>query len=763
MAEFEVIGKRIPNIRAGPKGLGQAIYTDDIKLPNMLFGKVLRSPYPHAKILNIDISRASALTGVKAIITGADIPRVKTGTIPTRADMYIVAIEKARHMGEAVAAVAANDEDTALEALELIKVEYEPLPALFDPEEAIKPSAPKIHEEAENNISARFSKSYGDVEKGFRESDYIREDTFRTAPINHAPLEPHGAVALWHGAGSLTIWMDTQAPFLIQKGLSRAVGLPEDRIRVVKTETGGGFGGKIEVMAHHFASAYLSKLTGRPVKIILNREEVFLSTRQRHPVILTVRTGVKRNGTLISQELKALADGGAYMSTGPMMLTIICYQAMLPYILPNYKYEGLRVYTNKPVGGAMQGHGVPQMRFAIDSQMDIIARELGIDPIDMRLKNAIYPGYQHPAHSINSCGFKEAIEEVSKALRWKERIGKLAPGHGLGIACSSFVSGVKVFPHSGGSITIQINSDAGVNVLSGAADIGQGTDTVTCQMVAEEMGVKMEDIRLTAADTAVTPLDQGSFSSGVTFRVGNAAILAAREVKRQLREIVAPHLETSPEELEFRKGRVFIRGHEDKGIDFAQAVRIYRYANKPMPLVGRGNYVLDTDDVVTMTRQGGRQSPAYSFMCQGTEIKVDKETGEVKVLKIITGHDCGRIINPINVEGQLDGAVSKGIGMAFYEDLPHKDGKCLSTTFLDYLMPTSMDHPSEASLKSVETNEPLGPFGAKESGEGNLVGVSPAIANALYDAVGVRITDLPITPDKIKKALEEKKPDKKAL
>lgn len=755
MAEFEVIGKRIPNIRSGPKASGQAVYTDDIELPNMLYGKVLRSPLPHARILNIDTSRAKALPGVKAVVTGTDTPSVKLGAVPTQNDQYAMAREKVRHIGEGVAAVAAVDEDTAEEALELIRVDYEPLPPVLDPEEAIKPGAPLVHEEAANNISAHFVKSYGDVEKGFRESEYIRVDTYRTAPVAHAPMEPQGCVAQWDSNGSLTIWMDTQTPFLGQRSFAKLFGLPDDRVRLIKTETGGAFGGKGELLAHHFASAYFARITGRPVKMILNREEVFISTRQRHPVILTVKTGVKKDGTLMAQELKVLADGGAYMSTGPLMLTIICFQAALPYVLPNFSYDGKRAYTNKPTGGPMQGHGVPQLRFAVDSQLDIIARELGIDPVDIRLKNAIYTGYRHPAHQVNSCGFKETVEEVARALRWKERRGKLPPGHGMGIAGSAFVSGIKMMPNLGGSITVQVNADAGVNIFSGGADIGQGTDTVICQFVAEELGVRMEDIRITSADTAITPFDQGSFSSGVTLRLGNAALQAAKEAKKQILEAIAPHLETRPEELESRGGRIFVKGQREKGMDFAKAIKIYRYAGKPLPIIGRGTCVLDTDDNVTLITRGGRQSPAYSFMCQGAEVKVDKETGQVQVLNIVTSHDPWRVINPINVEGQLEGAVSKGIGMAFYEDLPHKDGQYLSASFVDYFMPTSLDHPAEFPFKSIETNEPAGPYGAKESGEGNLVSVSPAIANAIYDAVGLRLTELPLTPDRVKKGLEE--------
>jgi len=757
MPDFAVVGKRIVNIRSGPKAVGQAVYTDDMKFPNMLYAAVLRSPFPHARILSIDTSRAEALPGVKGVVTGKNVPKIRVGALPTQSDRTVMAIDKVRHVGEAVAAVAAIDDEIAEEALGLIRVEYEALPAVFDPEEAIKPGAPRVHDEVADNVSFKFIKSYGDVEKGFRESDYVRQDTFRTAPIPHAPMEPHGVISQWNTDGTLTVWIDIQMPFLIQRAFARVFNLPEDRVRIIKTETGGGFGGKGEFLAHYYASTYFAKLTGKPVKAIMTREEVFVNTSQRHPVNITLKTGVKKDGALVSQHVRYLADGGAYMSTGPLALAIAYYMGMLPYVLPNYSYEGIRAYTNKTNSGPMQGHAVPQLRWAIESQLDQIAEEIGIDPLVIRRKNAVYPGYKHPVHVYGSCGFKETIDEVEKSLAWSDRKGKLPAGHGIGVACSSFVSGIKMLSHFGGSIVIQINSDAGVNILSGAADIGQGTDTVIGQIVAEVLGVTMDSIRVIAADTAITPMDQGTFSSGVTLRVGNAAIIAAREVKKQLLEVVAPNLETSPDQLEFRGGKIFVRGRPEKSISFFQAVRIYRYADKSMPIVGKGNYVPDVADVATMIREGGTHSPAYSFMCQGAEVKVDRETGDVKVLKLITGHDCGRVINPINVEGQLDGAVSKGVGMAFFEDQPHKDGSYLNNNFLDFLMPTSLDHPDEIPLKSIETDEPNGPFGAKESGEGNLIGVSPAIANAIYDAVGVRINDLPITPDKVKKALDSKK------
>jgi len=761
MGEFEVIGKPVPKVDATGKVLGQTQYVDDIKLPNMLYGKILRSPYPHARILHIDASRAKSLPGVKAVITGEDIPKVKFGGVPLAADQYALAVEKVRHVGEAVAAVAAVDEDTAEEALRLIRVEYEPLPAVFDPIEAMQPGAPLVHDEVKDNICARLIKTFGDVERGFREADYIREDTLRTAPNNHAPLEPHGAVSLYHPDGSLTTWTSTQIPFFLRRTLAKTLGLSESKVRVIKTAVGGGFGGKVEMFAHNFASAFLSMLTGRPVKIILDREEVFLSTRQRHPMVLTIRTGAKKDGTLVAQWFRLVADGGAYNSTAPLLVTISAYLLMIPYIIPNLSYEGYRVYTNKPVGGPMRGHGIPQVRFAVESHLDMLAEDLGIDPVDLRLKNAIYAGYDHPAkYRINTCGFKEAIERVAAELNWRERRGKLPRGRGLGLACSAFPCGVKNMSHVGSGVIIEINIEGGVNILSGAADIGQGTDTVVCQIVAEELGVGMEDITITAADTATTPLDAGTFGSGVTFRVGNAAIAAARDVKRQLLEVVAPHLGAPPEEIEFRGGRVYVKGDPERGIDFKEAVRLYRYADNPMPLVGRGFYMPDSVEPSLLLKQEGNFSVAYTFMAQGAEVEVDEETGEVRVLKVVTAHDCGRVINPLNVEGQIEGAVAGGVGMALFEDIPQEEGRYLNANFLDYPMPTSLDVPGEMVSIPIETVEPLGPFGAKESGEGNLVATPPAIANAIYNAVGARITDLPITPDKVKKALEAKREGK---
>jgi 4-hydroxybenzoyl-CoA reductase subunit alpha len=751
MPEYAVIGKPVPKVDAADKALGRSQYIADMSFPNMLYGKILRSPYPHARVLNVDLSKALALPGVKAAITGKDLLGVKYGIVPFAADETGLAIDKVRHIGDSVAAVAAIDEETAEEALSLIRVDYEELPAVFDPEEAMQPGAPKIHE-VENNISARLVKNFGDVEKGFQESYLVREDRYRTQPNNHAPIEPHGCISVYDPAGKLTIWCSTQIPFFLRRNLAKTMGMPERQVRVIKTVVGGGFGQKIDMFASDLCSAMLSKITGRPVKITISREEVFLSTRQRHPMIINIKTGTRRDGTLLAQQVRLIADGGGYNSTAPLVVTLSGYFLMIPYILENLRYEAMHVYTNKPVGGAMRGHGIPQVRFAVESHLDALAEELGIDPVELRMRNALYVGYAHPAqYRINTCGFKDAIAAVAEGLDWKAKKGR-----GVGIAGSAFPCGVKNMSHIGAGAVVEINIDGGVNILSGASDIGQGTETVLCQIAAEELGVRYEDVRITAADTGITPLDAGTFGSGVTFRAGNAMRQAAADAKRQLQEVVADKLEANPEDLVFQDGRIYVKGSPERGMAFTEAVKAYRYLDKPMPIVGRGFYMPDAKEPTTLLKEDGNFSVAYTFLAQGAEVEVDQETGQVEIKRIVTGHDCGYMLNPLNVEGQLEGSVVGGSGMAFYEDLPHERGEYLNPNFLDYKLPTSLDIPQEIVSIPIETFEPLGPFGAKESGEGNQVATAPAIANAVYDATGVRISELPITPEKVVKGLEAK-------
>ncbi|MDP2727512.1 MAG: molybdopterin-dependent oxidoreductase, partial [Dehalococcoidia bacterium] len=444
---------------------------------------------------------------------------------------------------------------------------------------------------------------------------------------------------------------------------------------------------------------------------------------------------------------------GGYNSTAPLVITLSGYFLMIPYMLKNLRYEGAHVYTNKPVGGAMRGHGIPQARFAVESNLDSLARDLGMDPVDLRLKNAIYVGYAHPAqYRINTCGFKDALVEAAAKMGWKEKKGK-----GVGIAGSSFPCGVNNMSHIGAGAVVEVNIAGGVNIFSGAADIGQGTETVLAQIAAEELGVKYENVRITAADTGLTPLDAGTFGSGVTFRAGNAMRRAAADARRQLQEVVADKFEANPDDIVLRDDRVYVKGSPERSIAFTEAVKYYRYLDKPMPIIGRGFYMPDAAEPTTLLKENGNFSVAYTFMAQAAEVKIDRETGQVELETMATAHDCGFMLNPLNVEGQLEGSVAGGVGMALFEDQPHVDGAYLNPNFIDYKLPTTLDIPKKIISVPIETFEPLGPFGAKESGEGNQVATAPAVANAVYDAIGVQIKELPLTPERVLKALNESK------
>ncbi len=489
--ELNVVGTRVPMLDAAQKVKGTALFTDDLILPGMLHGKVLRSPLPHAKILHIDTSRAERLPGVKGVVTGRDIPDRMYGIVPKAKDEHALAREKVRYIGDDVAAVCAIDPEIAEEALELITVDYEELPAVFDPLEARKEGAPLIHDGVANNTSFFIKKEFGNVEKAFAECDEIFEHSFYSQAVNHAPLEPHAALAQFDPLnGNLTVWSSTQIPYFLRRNLSNTLQIAESKVRIIKPKVGGGFGQKIDMFAKDFCAAWFAIQLGKPVKFVYDREEIFISTRQRHPMYITVRTGVKKDGKILAQKFQAFADGGAYNSTAPTMMALSCFFLMIPYHVPNLIYEGSHVYTNKPVGGAMRGHGIPQARFAVERQLDIIADRIGVDPAEIRIKNSIHAGEPHPAgFIINTCGFAESVRKAADAIGWKEKRGKLPRGRGVGLAGASFPSGVSNMSHISSGAVVQLGRDGAVNVLTGAADIGQGAETVIGQIVAEELGV----------------------------------------------------------------------------------------------------------------------------------------------------------------------------------------------------------------------------------------------------------------------------------
>jgi 4-hydroxybenzoyl-CoA reductase subunit alpha len=755
--ELNVVGTRVPMLDAAQKVKGAALFTDDLVLSGMLYGKVLRSPVPHARILHIDTSRAEKLPGVKGVVTGRDIPDRMYGIVPKAKDEHALARNKVRYIGDDVAAVCAIDPEIAEEALELITVDYEKLPAVFDPLEARKEGAPLIHEGVKKNTSFFIKKEFGNVEKAFAECDDIFEHSFYSQAVNHAPLEPHAALAQFDPLnGELTVWSSTQIPYFLRRNLSNTLQLAESKVRVIKPKVGGGFGQKIDLFAKDFCAAWFAIHLGKPVKFVYEREEIFISTRQRHPMHITIKTGVKKDGTILAQKFQAFADGGAYNSTAPTMIALSCFFLMIPYHVPNLIYEGSHIYTNKPVGGAMRGHGIPQARFAVERQLDIIADRIGVDPADIRIKNSIHAGAPHPAgFVINTCGFSESVKKAAAAIGWKEKRGKLPLGRGVGLAGASFPSGVSNMSHISSGAVVQLGRDGAVNVLTGAADIGQGAETVIGQIVAEELGVPIEDIRVTAADTGITPLDPGTFGSGVTVRAGNAARLAAISAKQKLLKFVAEKLEANAADLVAKNRKIFVKGSPDRGLTLAEALKGYQYADLPMPIVGRGSWMAPASEPTTLFKEDGNFAPNYSFMTQAAEVEVDLHTGKVKLLKMVTAHDCGRPINPMLVEGQLEGSVVGGMGQALYEDVIVEKGQVMNPSFLDYGFPTFLEMPEIEAIE-VETDDPIGPFGAKEAGEGTQLSPAPAIVNAVYDAIGVDFMALPITPEKILAALKEK-------
>ncbi|NNF98832.1 MAG: molybdopterin-dependent oxidoreductase [Desulfobacteraceae bacterium] len=753
MEDNTIIGKDIPRTDGRVKATGEAIYTDDIKLPGMLHGKLLRSPVAHARIVNIDVRKARALPGVKCIITGADTPKIKFGNwrlFPATQDEFPLAVDRVRFIGDEVAAVAAIDRETAREALELIKVEYEELPAVFDVDSATAKGAPVLHENSPSNISIDRKIQYGDIEKGFAESDYMHEDVFTVHAVSHAYLEPCSSVAQADIDGRITLWTSTQTPYIVQCLLAATLGLRENDVRVIKPYVGGGFGGKMELRPWEFCAAFMARKTGRPVKFTLTREEELACGRRRHAMKLHSKVGFKKDGTLVAKDLKILLDGGAYNSMGPTA-TFLCgnFGAML-YRYPNYRFFGQHVYTNKPPAGAMRGFGAPQSLFAAETQMNIAAKELGIDPIDIRIKNAMVTGDEIPdVATISSCGFIESLEEVAKMCDWKKKRKNLKNGKGLGVGCYSFISGGVFnwfntqYPFS--SAEIRAFADGTVHLLTMASDIGQGSDTALKQILAEELGLKMADIRLTAADTAMTPqADLGTWGSRVTLMAGNAVIDAARKIKEQLFGAVSAKFNLNVIfDMECRDGRVHAAGKPDRGMSFGDAVAFVQKTNRGEPLVARGSYT---------PRGKGLVSPAFSFGAQVAEVDVDKETGNVKVNKMWTAHDCGTVLNHMAVEGQLEGSIQMGLGYALSEQFVMDNGRTLNTTFLDYKMPHAMDMPPGESA-CIETYEPEGPMGAKEAGEGLASPTAPAIAEAVFHATGYRCKDLPITPEKILKGL----------
>jgi len=758
--EFQIIGRPQRKVDGLAKATGTAVYTDDIQLPGMLHAKTLRSPHPHARIVAIDTSRARALPGVHAVITGRDLP-IKYGVIPWTPDENALAVDKVRFIGDEVAAVAAVDEDTANAALALIDVEYAVLPTFLDPRVSLAEGhlAP-IHEGKKgDNVSKHVQLEFGDVDGALASADVVLEGEYRFHGTTHGAIEPHCAVARADADGNLTLWSATQITHYVHRALSSVLELAPERIRVIQPCLGGAFGGKSDPFSLEFCVAKLALLTGRPVKMLWTREEVFYAHRGRHPMQLTYRTGAKRDGTITAVDAKILIDGGSYSSFG---LVTTYYSGQLltgPYAFPNYRFDSTRVFTNKPPCGPKRGHGSVQPRFAFEVQLDELATALALDPIEMRRKNFLGEHTRTVnGQRVTSNGFLECLDIVERASGWKERYGKLPRGRGLGVAGSMYITGTNypIYPNDMPQAGIQLKADRSglVTVFTGGNDIGQGSNTIVAAIVAEELGMEVRNVRVVAADTDLCPVDLGAYSSRVTFMVGNATIDAARKLRKQVVAALAEKWEVAPERVRLMGGKAFDLEDSTRVVPTREAFQIAEVRFDTLGATGSYNTPTLGGDY-----RGGSigASPAYSFTAHVVEVQVDEETGRVTVEKLWCAHDCGRALNPTLVSGQIEGSCYMGIAEALLEDHDvNRFGLHAGPSLLDYRMPTALDTP-EIEAFIVESLDPEGPYGAKEAGEGPLHSSIPALANALYDAVGIRLRELPFTPGKVLRALREQR------
>ncbi len=762
MSDGGIVGKRGRRNDLLRKVRGEVRYTDDLKLPRMLHAKLVRCPHPHARIVSIDAGPALAIDGVVAVITGKDMPR-RFGIIPWTPDEYPLALDTARFAGDAVAAIAALDERTADEATRAIRIEYEVLPHALDLDTAERRPEIGLGASGKDNVSKRVDLAFGDVEQAERESDVVLEGEYHFEGTAHAPIETHCAIGQYDTDGRLTVWSTTQVPHYLHRELSRVLALSPALIRVVQPPVGGAFGGKSEPFALEFAAAKLSMVTGRPVKILYTREEEFYAHRGRHPMAMRYRVGAKKDGSLQFVDAQTRIDGGSYSSFG-LVTTYYSGQLLtLPSFAPSYRFSSTRYFTNKPPCGPKRGHGSVQPRFAFESMLDRIAERVAVDPIELRRKNAVQEGATLNGFRITSNGYLECLARVEAASGWKERRGKLGYGRGLGIASSAYISGTNypIYPNEMPQSAVQLKVDRSgvVTVFNGASEIGQGTDTLLATIVADELGLDLAAVRVVSADTDLCPVDLGAYSSRGTFMNGNAALMAAREIRAKLVGAVAEKLGVHPRDVFVSRGSLVVVGREGEAIPVTEAIQLAEAKHgtlgatgwyKSPPKLG-GDY------------RGGTigASPAYSFTAHVAEVEVDPKTGVVTVVRVFCAHDCGRAICPTLVDGQIEGSVYMGVAEALLEEhVVDKRGLHRGPNLLDYRIPTSLDVPDIVSL-IVESHDPEGPLGAKEAGEGPLHSSIPAVANAIYDAVGVRLDRLPFSPGRVLAAMRAKESERR--
>ena len=751
-----IAGQPTPLVDGIEKVTGKADYTADLDTSGSLTGRILRSPSSHARIVRIDTSKAEALEGVAAIVTGADCPHT-FGVIPIAMNEFPMARDKVRYRGEPIAAVAARDARTAARALELIEIELEELPACYTVDQARAPDATLLHDDKAGNIEREVHHEFGDVSAGFSEADLVCEEKYSCAEVNHAQMEPHAALAEYDSERDrLTFHSVTQVPFYVHLTLARCLEMDTSRIRVVKPFVGGGFGARTETLNFEIITAILAREARGKVMMRLSREESFITHRGRPDHEVTLKIGMSGKGRITAVQCQVLQRGGAYAGYG--LVTILYAGALLHgiYDIPSVKYDGYRIYANLPPCGAMRGHGTVDVRHAFEQLTDRMARKLGLDPFEVRRRNLL----KSPTRTlndlmVNSYGLPECLDKVEAASGWKKRHGKLPFGRGLGMAGSHYVSGAAKPVHWTGEphavVTLKLDFDGGITALTGASDIGQGSTTMVALAAAEVLGVDLSRIRVVCNDSAITPKDNGSYSSRVTFMVGNAAIEAARNLRDVLVKAAAAKLDADAEDIECVGETFSVRGSGQSVLSFGEVVQAALAEDGT--ITTKGTFTCPPEAQGGKHRGGAVGSTmGFSYAAQVVEVSVDVDTGQITVDKVWAALDCGFAINPLAVEGQIEGSVWMGMGQALSEETHYVEGLPVHANFLDYRVPTIVESP-DIEVHIVESNDPLGPFGAKEAGEGALSGFPPALANAVADAVGLDLNFLPLTPDRVQQAL----------
>lgn len=755
-AAHEVVGRSLRRVDADEKVTGKAAYAYDMALPGMVYGEILRSPVAHARITRVDTATARELPGVLAVLTQADMPPARFGAFTQ--DETALADGVVRYVGEGVAAVIATDEDAARAALDLIEVEYDPLPAVVDPEAAMAEGAPQLHAGAERNIVAHNRVIGGDIDKGFAEADVVYEDRFATSRQCHVCLEPHAVVADWDASGKVTAWMSSQSTFFDRFGLMGIFGLPANKIRIICPYLGGGFGSKSEPHSIYIVAIQAARLTGRPVKMFHSRDEEFTSSRTRHPEVLYLKTGLKRDGTITARQARVILNNGAYTSYGPGVSVTQSMLGGAVYKIPHYRYDGYTVYTNTPIGGAFRGFGSPQFTFAAEIHTDMLAERLGMDPVEFRMKNLSEPGdVAVSGPRLTTCGIRACLTEAAKQIGWDSNRGHGRGYRGIGLACGTHFTSGKFHPGLNADFcaaSVKLNPDGSVTLLIGAVEMGTGAaTTAVAQICAEELGVGIGDVEVITSDSETIPADFGTYGSRVTTLAGNAVRLACDQVREQLLHYASEALGAPPDALALGGGRVCVRAEPDRGLTLSEVALSALFRDRDgRQIMAMAHYDAPCDLPDPETGVGDF-AQSYSFGAHAVEVEVDPETGHVKVVNFVAATDCGNLINPALAESQVEGGVAQGLGYALMEDLVcDEDGQVLNPRLSGYRIPTATEMPPITSVW-VETDDPRGPYGAKGLGEMGLVPTAAAVSNAIYDATGARLVEIPMTPERVLAAM----------